>query len=135
MINEIQEIFSHFRFSGPTTGKWQKKASQVMFLFSPFFNLLLNLPCFHYRMPRQRVDPMTPKLSKLTTLLKNVPIGWFEPAYWNLEMTVHEKAHYDADGVHVTLPIEQLCEKMGGHLSNGRVYFRATSWSSSVILS
>ena len=62
-------------------------------------------------MPRQRVDPMTPKLSELTTLLKNVPVDWFEPAYWNLELTVHEKAHYIADGVRVALPIEQLCEK------------------------
>ena len=62
-------------------------------------------------MPRQRVDPMTPKLSELTALPKNVPIDWFEPAYWNLQLTVCEKAHYIADGVCVALPIEQLCEK------------------------
>ena len=54
---------------------------------------------------------MTPKLSELTALPKNVPIDWFEPAYWNLQLTVREKAHYIADGVHVALPIEQLCEK------------------------
>jgi len=95
----------------PTTGKQQKKASQVKFLFSPFLNLLLSFPCFHYRMPHQQVDPMTPKLSELTALPKNVPIDWFEPAYWNLQLTVREKAHYIADGVCITFPVGKLCEK------------------------
>lgn len=62
-------------------------------------------------MPCQRVDPMTPKLSELTALPKNVPIDWFEPAYWNLQLTVREKACYIANGVHVALPVEQLCKK------------------------
>lgn len=54
---------------------------------------------------------MTPKLSELTALPKNVPIDWFEPSYWNLELTLREKADYISDGVHIALPIEQLCEK------------------------
>ena len=85
-------------------------------------------------MPCQQVNPMTPKIFELTALLKNVPIDWFEPAYWKLKLTVYKKLNYIADGVCVTLPIEQLCEKWED-MSNGRVYCRATSWSNLVIMS
>jgi hypothetical protein len=50
-----------------------------------------------------------PKVSELMTLPKQVPIDWFDPIYWNIHLTVRERAHYVWDGAYIALPNAELC--------------------------
>ncbi|KAF9456497.1 hypothetical protein BDZ94DRAFT_1347540, partial [Collybia nuda] len=54
-------------------------------------------------------DGRLAKPSTLTALLKNVPIDWFDPEYWNT-LTVKECMDYILDGVRVALPLEEYCK-------------------------
>ncbi|GLB39666.1 hypothetical protein LshimejAT787_0701760 [Lyophyllum shimeji] len=62
----------------------------------------------HCRQERRRAEPATPRPSTLTVLPREVPLDWFEPAYFN-DLSVRERAAYTAEGIYIALPLEKHC--------------------------
>lgn len=58
---------------------------------------------------RTRVDLPNPPESRFTTLPRTVPIDWFDPDFWNNDMTLLQKYHVQKNGICVALPAEPLC--------------------------
>lgn len=61
------------------------------------------------RQERTRVDPPISKRSAITAIPKETAIDYFNPEFWNSELTIREKAVYIRHGVTIALPKEEFC--------------------------
>lgn len=63
-------------------------------------------------MPRTRrdPDPSTQKETSFSELPENVPVDYFEPGFFNNELSVEEKCRRYPAGAWVGLPALQFCE-------------------------
>ncbi len=49
--------------------------------------------------------------SAITTLPKKVPIDWFTPRKWNVEMSLLQEFHIQNNGIMIVLPSAELCRQ------------------------
>ncbi|KLO05422.1 hypothetical protein SCHPADRAFT_797738, partial [Schizopora paradoxa] len=67
------------------------------------------------RTERIRVTPFAPIPSPFTTLPVKTPLDWFDPDFWNNEMTLLQKYRVQMQGIAIALPAEELCHASEWH--------------------
>ncbi|KAG6913874.1 hypothetical protein DXG01_003740 [Tephrocybe rancida] len=63
------------------------------------------------KLEREREEPLMPQQSIPTRMPKDVPIDWFDPTFFNNELTLHEHVDLTKGGVVVALPFPQYCDE------------------------
>lgn len=63
----------------------------------------------HTRQERIRQDPNPSEVSKLTSLPESLPIDYFDPLYWNNELTLQERVKWAGENPRIALPLARYC--------------------------